>query len=181
MSEATHVPADKAKSSRPHLPVSKCKRIAKTDPDCILTSQAAYVATAFATELFIQNFVEEAMLVSQLEKNNAKSVRLTYDNLAKCVSRLDKFMFLGDVVPLTKNLKTLVQENRARYTTTAADPGQTVLPFKMKDQVQNQEDITLTGHDEEGEGTENTGDPEKDTEDEVVEAGQEDDEDVAMD
>lgn len=43
----------------PRLPISKVKRIAKCDPEHMLTSQSATVAVAFATELFVQVFSEE--------------------------------------------------------------------------------------------------------------------------
>ncbi|AMD19297.1 HBR396Wp [Eremothecium sinecaudum] len=127
------------KGLAPRLPISKCKRIAKTDPDYIIQTQSAYIATAFATELFVQAFSEEAIAMAQLESKkpvNRKQVRLTYSDLARVVARVGKFNFLSDVVPETKVLSDLVRLNKVRYSTpaprsVAAD--QAVLPFKKRE------------------------------------------------
>ncbi|AET40661.1 histone-fold protein Ecym_6281 [Eremothecium cymbalariae DBVPG len=134
--------ASKEKDVMPRLPISKCKRIAKTDPDYILTTQPAYIATAFATELFIQSISEESVAMAQLESRKqlkGKQIRMNYTDLARAVSRLDKFSFLGDVIPETKVLSHLVQQNKVRYSTPAphdAIRGQAILPFKKKDGIE---------------------------------------------
>lgn len=126
--------ADQSKRNAPHLPISKLKKIARSDPDYIITSSNAFVATAFATELFVQSLTEEMLALSHLSNKsaNTKSLRLTYNHLSECVSRKENFQFLEDVIPKTKNLRTLVKENKIRYTTTpqqASERGQSMLPF----------------------------------------------------
>ncbi|GAV56343.1 hypothetical protein ZYGR_0BB01200 [Zygosaccharomyces rouxii] len=124
----------------PQLPVSKVKKIARSDPEYLLTSNNAFVATAFATEIFVKALTEEMLAQSQLAGKNkdSKTIRLTYNDLAECVSKKNQFMFLEDVVPRTKNLRSLVKQNRVRYTTASsrAGPsvkGQTQLPFSKQD------------------------------------------------
>ncbi|CAR30483.1 DNA polymerase epsilon noncatalytic subunit [Lachancea thermotolerans CBS 6340] len=119
----------------PRLPISKVKRIAKCDPEHMLTSQSATAAVAFATELFVQVFSEEGFARSQLERPAGARLTLRYDDLSACVASSDRFAFLADVVPETQSLVSLTCENRVRYTTLA--PGQTVLPFRAKEEPAN--------------------------------------------
>ncbi|CUS21086.1 LAQU0S02e05556g1_1 [Lachancea quebecensis] len=122
----------------PRLPISKVKRIAKCDPEHMLTSQSATAAVAFATELFVQVFSEEGFARSQLERPAGARLTLRYDDLAACVASSDRFAFLGDVIPETQSLVSLTCENRVRYTTLA--PGQTVLPFRAREEPANSDD-----------------------------------------
>ncbi|SCV03766.1 LAMI_0H10792g1_1 [Lachancea mirantina] len=115
----------------PRLPLSKCKKIASMDAENVPMSQAARAATAFATELFVQTFTEQALARAQLTRQSKTRARVQYDDLAHCVATNEKFAFLGDVVPETKSLRTLVRDNRVRYS--AATRGQTTLPFRNKD------------------------------------------------
>lgn len=124
----------------PQLPVSKVKRIARSDPEYMLTSNNAFVASAFATEIFVQALTEEMLAQSQLAKGNkeSKTIRLTYNDLAECVAQKEQYRFLEDVVPRTKNLRSLVKQNRVRYTTASSHvgplaKGQTQLPFSKQD------------------------------------------------
>ncbi|AGO12202.1 AaceriAEL159Wp [[Ashbya] aceris (nom. inval.)] len=124
---------DKGKAAMPRLPISKCKRIAKTDPDYIMTTQAAYIATAFATELFVQAISEDAMAQAQLDGRRAggKAARLTYNDLARTVAREERYAFLADVIPETKTLAHLVRQNKVRYSAPLAQ-GQATLPFAAR-------------------------------------------------
>ncbi|SCW02533.1 LAFE_0F08526g1_1 [Lachancea fermentati] len=131
MSVAESSAAQAVKQAAPRLPISKCKRIAKTDPEYMLTSQGASAAVAFATELFVQALAEDALARSQLERASGARLRLQYDELAQCVATMDRYSFLSDVVPQTQSLAALTRENRVRYTTLA--PGQTTLPFRARD------------------------------------------------
>ncbi|SCU80938.1 LAFA_0C01882g1_1 [Lachancea sp. 'fantastica'] len=119
------------KKAAPKLPLSKVKKIAKTDPMHIITSQSAVAAVAFATELFVQVLTEEGLALSQLEKPNGSRLTLRYDNLAAVVADSDRFAFLSDVIPETHNLVALTRGNRVRYTALA--PDQSVLPFRAQD------------------------------------------------
>lgn len=123
---------DQLKQVSPHLPISKLKKIARSDPEYIITSSSAFVASAFATELFVQSLTEEMLALSHLasKNTNSKSLRLSYDNISECVSRKENFQFLEDVVPKTKNLRSLVKENKVRYST--ATEGQSKLRFNRQ-------------------------------------------------
>lgn len=112
---------DEYKSKLPRIPISKCKKIARTDPEYILTSQAAFAATAFTTELFIQMLAEETCSLAQIHKQT-KTLRLNYEDLSTAIRNLDKFQFLSDVVPQTENLASLVRENKVRYTIVNPSP-----------------------------------------------------------
>ncbi|SCV05180.1 LANO_0H01816g1_1 [Lachancea nothofagi CBS 11611] len=133
--------ADALKKAAPKLPLSKVKRIAKTDPDYTITSQSAIAAVAFATELFVQVLTEEGLARSQLEKSSGSRLTLRYENLAAVVASSERFAFLSDVLPETHNLVALTRENRVRYTALA--PGQSMLPFRAREeptQVENEEE-----------------------------------------
>lgn len=135
---------ERLKKSQPRLPISKVRRIARSDPEYIVTAGNAFTAAAFATELFVQSLTEEMMQLAYLSGKTAttKSVRLSYKNLSDCVARKENYSFLEDVVPQTKNLRTLVKENKVRYTTRVE--GQQTLPFEEK-----QEEPDLDPEDEE--------------------------------
>lgn len=97
----------KIRDRTPKLPISKVKRIGKVDPESILTSNMAYVATAFATELFVQSFVEQALFGAQLRRGKKKAgLRLTNDALVECVRNRDDYIFLEDVVRHIEKPKT---------------------------------------------------------------------------
>ncbi|QLG72150.1 hypothetical protein HG535_0C05040 [Zygotorulaspora mrakii] len=121
--------AEQLRKVSPHLPISKLKKIARSDPEYILTSSSAFVAAAFATELFVQSITEEMLALSHLSSKNVngKNTRLTYESMSECVSRKENYQFLEDVIPKTKNLRNLVKQNRVRYAATAE--GQSTLPF----------------------------------------------------
>lgn len=166
--------ADEFKRNAPHLPISKLKKIAKSDPDYIITSSNAFVATAFATELFVQSLTEEMLALSQLSNKsaNTKSVRLTYNNLSECVTRKENFQFLEDVVPKTKNLRTLVKENKIRYTTTpqqASEGGQSMLPFTKLEEPNQSANTATEIDDEDEEENDDEGEEEEAEDDEVQE------------
>ncbi|SCU86975.1 LADA_0E01288g1_1 [Lachancea dasiensis] len=130
--------AEALKKAAPKLPLSKVKRIAKVDPDYTITSQSAVAAVAFATELFVQVLTEEGLARSQLEKPSGSRLSLRYDNIAAVVSSSDRFEFLSDVIPETQNLVTLTRENRVRYTAVA--PGQSMLPFRAREEATEVDD-----------------------------------------
>ncbi|CDO95289.1 unnamed protein product [Kluyveromyces dobzhanskii CBS 2104] len=112
---------DEYKSKLPRLPISKCKKIARTDPEYVLTSQAAFAGVAFSTELFLQILAEETCSLAQIHKQT-KTLRLNYEDLSAAIRNLDKFQFLSDVVPQTDNLASLVRENKVRYTIVNPSP-----------------------------------------------------------
>lgn len=105
------------KERGPRLPLSKVKRIGKVDQESMVTSNMGYVAVAFAAEYFVQTFVEQALLNSQLNKRKKKAnaSRLTYDDLLECVRNRDDFVFLEDVIrrkpaEVTRKTKGIAEE-----------------------------------------------------------------------
>lgn len=132
MSEEQKEAMERLKKSQPRLPISKVRKIARSDPEYIVTAGNAFTAAAFATELFVQSMTEEMIQLAYLSGKTAtsKSIRLSYKNLSDCVARKENYSFLEDVVPQTKNLRTLVKENKVRYTTRIE--GQQTLPFEEK-------------------------------------------------
>lgn len=95
---------ENAKSFVPRFPLSKVKRIAKMDDDCGIVSNAVAVTTAFAAELFVQSFVENALAMNVLNhgrdnSKKTKSTRLTYGDLVDVVNKQEGFMFLEDALP----------------------------------------------------------------------------------
>lgn len=115
--------AEQIKSKSSRLPLSKIKKIAKMDSEYIITSNAAFMATAFATELFIQSFCEEAVVLGQLNKTGKKtntaptgSSRLGYNEMSECVRKKENFQFLEDVLlPITTSrIKDVTHKNRAK-------------------------------------------------------------------
>lgn len=126
VSDATEITLENAKTFLPRLPLSKTKKIAKMDSEYLLTANAAMVATTFATELFVQSLVENALAMNQLNHNNRnskkdqnkKNARLTYNDIADSVQRLECFQFLEDVIPKGQSQqKTKNKDVQGRNTT----------------------------------------------------------------
>jgi DNA polymerase epsilon subunit 4 len=111
------------------LPLSKIKKIFKTDPEHISASEAAIFTTAIATELFIQYFTEQASLIARSEKRK----KLQYKDFSAAVSNIEQLYFLGDTVPKTYNLKKLVEQEKVRYNSDPSakplEKGQATLSF----------------------------------------------------
>lgn len=93
------------------LPLSRIKKIFKTDPDHVSASEAAVFTTAIATELFIQYFTEQASLIARSEKRK----KLQYKDFSAAVSNIEQLYFLSDTVPKTHNLEGLVKTNKVKY------------------------------------------------------------------
>ncbi|ODQ67435.1 histone-fold-containing protein, partial [Nadsonia fulvescens var. elongata DSM 6958] len=90
------------------LPIARIKRIIKQDDDVVQCSSAATVAIAAATELFVQYFAEQAMIMARGEKRK----KLNYSDFATAVVKIDQLEFLSDLVPRTTTLRKLVREKK---------------------------------------------------------------------
>lgn len=106
---------DEDSSGTSVLPLSKIKKIFKTDPEHVSASEAAVFSTAIATELFIQYFTEQASLIARSEKRK----KLQYKDFASAVGNIEQLYFLSDTVPKTVNLKNLVEQNKVNYSAKA--------------------------------------------------------------
>ncbi|CAI4056143.1 DNA polymerase epsilon noncatalytic subunit SKDI_02G3850 [Saccharomyces kudriavzevii IFO 1802] len=98
---------DLVKDKAPTFPISKVKKIAKCDPEYIITSNAAVSATAFAAELFVQNLVEESLVLAQLNSKGKTSLRLSLNSIEECVEKKENFRFLEDVIKQLKKNSSL--------------------------------------------------------------------------
>eukprot|EP00013_Stygamoeba_regulata_P007412 CAMPEP_0177635132 /NCGR_PEP_ID=MMETSP0447-20121125/3739_1 /TAXON_ID=0 /ORGANISM="Stygamoeba regulata, Strain BSH-02190019" /LENGTH=167 /DNA_ID=CAMNT_0019136901 /DNA_START=27 /DNA_END=530 /DNA_ORIENTATION=- len=77
------------------FPLSRVKRIIKTDTEVKLISTDACVLIAKASEMFLEFLVKESY--TRCRQNNRKV--LQYDDIVKTVANLESLMFLDDVVP----------------------------------------------------------------------------------
>ncbi|QHS74185.1 Dls1p [Saccharomyces paradoxus] len=123
----------------PKLPVEKVQRIAKNDPEYMDTSDDAFVATAFATEFFIQVLTHESLQKQQQQQQHvpppSDELTLSYDDISATIvqSSDGHLQFLNDVIPTTRNLRLLVEENRVRYTTSVMPPNEVYSAYVMND------------------------------------------------
>ncbi|QHS71834.1 DNA polymerase epsilon noncatalytic subunit [Saccharomyces paradoxus] len=99
--------SDLVKEKAPAFPISKVKKIAKCDPEYVITSNAAVSATAFAAELFVQNLVEESLVLAQLNSKGKTSLRLSLNSIEECVEKKENFRFLEDVIKQLKKNSAL--------------------------------------------------------------------------
>ncbi|CAI4287672.1 CMF_HP2_G0004660.mRNA.1.CDS.1 [Saccharomyces cerevisiae] len=95
------------KEKAPVFPISKVKKIAKCDPEYVITSNVAISATAFAAELFVQNLVEESLVLAQLNSKGKTSLRLSLNSIEECVEKRDSFRFLEDAIKQLKKNSAL--------------------------------------------------------------------------
>jgi histone H3/H4 len=112
------------------LPLSRIKKIFKTDPEHLGASEAAVFTTAVATELFVQYFAEQASLIARSDKRK----KLQYKDFSAAVANIEQLHFLTDTVPPTHNLKGLVEKNKVKYAkeSAALEKGQQTLQLGKK-------------------------------------------------
>lgn len=90
------------------LPLSKIKRIFKMDSDYLAASQSAVYATGLATELFIQYFTEQALVLAKMDKRK----KLQYKDFSNAVAGQDSLYFLSDTVPKTQPIGELISKKK---------------------------------------------------------------------
>lgn len=91
------------------LPQARIKRIIKQDRDVDMTSNDAVFAISVATELFIQRLAKSAHNIAAREKRK----QIQYKDVAECVSRIDQFEFLADVVPQTVSKERALKKHNS--------------------------------------------------------------------
>ncbi|KAL3232717.1 DNA polymerase epsilon subunit C [Nakaseomyces bracarensis] len=117
--------------------ISRIRKIAKNDPEYMDCTKDAMIATAFATELFVQTLTYETLIVNgsvpygegafdkepqTLQKDQENDeMELDYKSISESVGIVDHFQFLVDIIPKTKNLRDLVKESKVRYSTTSTN------------------------------------------------------------
>lgn len=188
-------------SCLPRFPLSKVKKIAKCDKDYIITSNAAIVAAAFATELFVQSLTEDGLSMAHLQqgkknknKNNAsKQARLTVDDLIESVQRKEQYYFLEDVInkkmfskesvskaAATKEQQEGQHENNQSTLSFGTSNGKNALQAIETDDLSDDEDAMDVDSDQEhGEGIVEGVEEDDDDEDEDGDI-QEDEEDTGL-
>lgn len=112
------------------LSIEKVERIAKNDPEYLDTTDDALQAVATATELFVQVLTAESLtsslrvqqqyyeLYNAMQNGSSEltlDLELRYEDLADCIAQSENLQFLADVIPRTKRLGDLVNENKVRY------------------------------------------------------------------
>lgn len=90
------------------LPLSKIKKIFKMDPDYLAASQSAVYATGLATELFIQYFTEQSLVLAKMDKRK----KLQYKDFSNAVASQDSLNFLSDTVPKTQPIGELINNKK---------------------------------------------------------------------
>lgn len=90
------------------LPLSKIKKIFKMDPDYLAASQSAVYATGLATELFIQYFTEQSLVLAKMDKRK----KLQYKDFSNAVASQDSLNFLSDTVPKTQPIGELINSKK---------------------------------------------------------------------
>ncbi len=90
------------------LPLTRVKRIMKSDVDVKLISQEAVVLVTKAAELLLEHLAEESCKYTTSE--NRKTIQ--YKDVAQAVKECDVFDFLEEVIPERYTLQSLV-ESRA--------------------------------------------------------------------
>ncbi|KAL6926465.1 hypothetical protein ACO0SA_001777 [Hanseniaspora valbyensis] len=96
------------------LPLSKIKKIFKTDPENPAAFKKAHIAAGISTQIFIEKFIDQAVTIHQLQTKNPNSNRLTYDDLAE-VSHIDPFVFLKLLIPPRVELIEAYNNEQLRY------------------------------------------------------------------
>ncbi|XP_014517423.2 nuclear transcription factor Y subunit C-2-like, partial [Vigna radiata var. radiata] len=83
------------------LPLSRVKKIMKSDEDVKLVSAEAPVVFAKACELFIMELTMKAW--ANTEANNRRTIKKS--DIASAIARTDVFDFLEDIAPIPRNHK----------------------------------------------------------------------------
>lgn len=91
------------------LPLARVKRIMKQDDEIVSVSSGAVIAVAAATDIFIQYFTEQALLVARGEKHK----KLSYNDFANAVARVEQLEFLSELVPKTIPYKKVIERKQA--------------------------------------------------------------------
>lgn len=121
----------------PALSGDKIQLIAKNDPEYMETDSDAFIAAAFATEVFVQLLSNESMKLSNYRTvDNSDTIELMYSDIADLISVQNPYKFLNETIPRTKNLKDLVRENKVRYTAANTLSSQPIIPQQQQQQQQ---------------------------------------------
>jgi histone H3/H4 len=104
-----------SKSKAPEFAISRIKKLMKLDtsggPVMVSNETAAIVGRTAA--LFLEDLVRAA--VEETKRRDRKT--LSYDDIAMVVSQLDRFAFLGDVIPPRRHFNAAPQ-HRTRHSET---------------------------------------------------------------
>ncbi|KAJ3485435.1 hypothetical protein NLI96_g4958 [Meripilus lineatus] len=78
------------------LPFSRVQKILKADKELPIVAREATYLISLATEEFIKHIAEECGIVAARENR----VTVQYKDIASVVRRVEKFMFLDEIIPL---------------------------------------------------------------------------------
>lgn len=97
------------------LPVTRVTRAAKQDKDIKIVSKEAVFLISIATEFFVRKLTDSAFLNAKLEKR----VFVKYNDVAKAVQANDEYIWLDDVIPLSKPLLAVLNDPTIPSSSTA--------------------------------------------------------------
>ncbi|QCD77087.1 nuclear transcription factor Y subunit C-2-like [Vigna unguiculata] len=92
--------------SQHSVPLSRIKKIMKTDPDVKLVAAETPVVFSKACELFIMELTMKAW--ANAEDNNRRTIKKC--DIASAIAKTDVFDFLDDIAPLPGNHKNTVMD-----------------------------------------------------------------------
>ncbi|KAL4251506.1 hypothetical protein ABKN59_005053 [Abortiporus biennis] len=127
------------------LPFSRVQRILKADKELPIVAREATYLISLATEEFIKRIAEESSLVAQRESR----VTVQYKDIANVVRRVDKYMFLDEIVPFQPPPD--VQNTTKRTSKSKQHPANLAAAPTMLDAfVKKRDDIEETQEDGDG-------------------------------
>ncbi|KAG0148707.1 hypothetical protein CROQUDRAFT_654536 [Cronartium quercuum f. sp. fusiforme G11] len=97
------------------LPVTRVTRAAKQDKDIKIVSKEAVFLISVATEFFVRKLTDSAFLNAKLDRR----VFVKYNDVAKAVQHNDEYMWLEDVIPLSKPLLSVLNDPTIPSSSTA--------------------------------------------------------------
>ncbi|RXK40568.1 hypothetical protein M231_02220 [Tremella mesenterica] len=99
------------------FPISRVKRIAKTDKELDMMTGEATFMISVATEYFIKHFMEEGYTKARLDKRRI----VNYKDMAAVVQRSEEFDFLRDVIPMPIPISEALERRKQKQMTDEHD------------------------------------------------------------
>ena len=92
------------------LPVARIKKIMRTDPSLIKQSSDSGFTAALILEQFLAYLVKHSLQYTLRDKRKV----LAYKDIASCVSEVEQFAFLADIIPMSISKAHYVQQNQPK-------------------------------------------------------------------
>ncbi|TCD70106.1 hypothetical protein EIP91_004835 [Steccherinum ochraceum] len=143
-----HQPPAVRETGKASFPISRVQKILKADDELPMIAREATFLISVATEEFIKRLAEESSIVATRENR----VTVQYRDLAAVVRRVEKFMFLDEIIPLqnpsapAKRKAKQKEDSQPDRPTTMLDAfvGRAQSPERPDEDVVMNEDGTMT-------------------------------------